>query len=375
MLELETFRLHKRLLIALVILALVVAGVAILQTDSSAETPTAATMRVHQSVNADAESFRPVASDRGIHFPEDFRFHPDHRQERWHFFADVVDQQGQSYSVKWHYYRVAMHHRHASGWESPQLYIAEVVVTSGSQVWRAQRLARGGVGQAGFRARPFRLWLDNWSWRSLGLSPFPGLLSIAGDDFSFQLHSTVAGPYVLNGGHGYQQKLGAPLIGSYQFSAPFLNVAGELILNGSSIPVRGTAVLDKEWGNRVLNDGQEHQDQFFLRFNNGTTLQVNRFSYPMHSTSYFGTLAKPDGSKVYLEGSDIHLFPESYTQLIEGQQFPARWIIVIPKYNIRLTVAPREEGQWHPLLIPFWEGRVTATGSHNAAGYMLFSGY
>jgi predicted secreted hydrolase len=375
MLELEKFRLHKRLLLVLVILILVVSGSAMLLTESSGEESSITAMGAHQDINAGVENFQPVNPGREISLPGDFRFHPGYRQERWHFFADVIDQQGQRFSIKWHYYRIAMSHHQSSGWESPQLYIAEVVVTSGDQIWRAQRLARGGVGQAGFRARPFRLWLDNWSWRSLGLTPFPGLLSIAGDDFSLQLHSTAAGPYVLSGGHGYQQKHDTPLIGSYQFSVPFLSVAGELILNGSSVPVRGTAVLDKEWGNRVLNEGQEHQDQFFLRFNSGMTLQINRLSYPLHSTTYFGALVQPDGTKVYLQSSDIHLFPESYTQLIEGQQFPARWIIVIPKYNIRLTVAPREEGQWHPFLIPFWEGGVTATGSHHAAGYMLFSGY
>jgi predicted secreted hydrolase len=375
MIEFERFRPHKRFLLVLIILVLVVGGTIALLSGPSEGIPGSAKTQIHDSLAADITQFQQMTPKRGISLPDDFRFHVGYRQEWWHFFADVVDQEGQRYSVKWHYYRVAMNSRNASGWENPQLYIATTVITSGQRVWRAQRLARGGIGQAGFRERPFRLWLDNWSWRSLGLMPFPGLLNVNGDGFAVQLNSTAAGPYVLDGKQGYQEKRNSPSVGSYQFRAPFLNVAGDLILDGVPVSVRGTATLSKEWGNRILNQGPEHQDQFFLRFHNGMTLLINRFSYPLQSTTYFGTLAQRDGSTVHLDGSDIHIFPESYTELIEGHQFPARWIIVIPKYNIRLTVVPRESGQWHPFLIPLWEGGITASGTHNATGYMYFSGY
>lgn len=103
------------------------------------------------------------------------------------------------YNVQWSYFRVATDERDTRGWQNPQLFISHIVVSSGSHVWKEQRVARGGIGQAGMTNRPFRLWIDNWNWRALGSTPFPGNLDVATDTFALDLNTTTNGPFVVNG--------------------------------------------------------------------------------------------------------------------------------------------------------------------------------
>lgn len=143
--------------------------------------------------------FEPVLPDQHVSLPQDFRFHPDYQHEWWNYFAKVQDKNGKVYNVQWSYFRVATDERDTRGWQNPQLFISHIVVSSGSHVWKEQRVARGGIGQAGMTNRPFRLWIDNWNWRALGSTPFPGNLDVATDTFALDLNTTTNGPFVVNG--------------------------------------------------------------------------------------------------------------------------------------------------------------------------------
>ncbi|MDF5218274.1 lipocalin-like domain-containing protein, partial [Vibrio parahaemolyticus] len=176
--------------------------------------------------------FEPVLPNEHVSLPSDFRFHPEYQHEWWHYFAKLKDEQGKIYNVQWSYFRVATDERETSGWQNPQLYISHVVVSHGSHVWKEQRVARGGIGQAGMINRPFRLWIDNWTWRSLGATPFPGNLNVNTDTFGLELNTMTSGPFVVNGDKGFQVKHALQSVASFSFSAPFLKVKGSLSLNG-----------------------------------------------------------------------------------------------------------------------------------------------
>ncbi|MDK9738943.1 carotenoid 1,2-hydratase [Vibrio sp. D404a] len=319
--------------------------------------------------------FEPVLPDRTVSLPQDFQFHPEYQHEWWHYFATLEDATGKDYSVQWSFFRIATDERETRGWQSPQIYISNVVITSATKVWKEQRLARGGIGQAGMTNRPFRIWIDNWNWRALGATPFPGRLSVETDTFGLELDSVTKGPYVLNGENGYQKKHDLLPIASYNFSAPFLALDGTLKLDGAEIEVSGTAWLHKEWGSGLLGEGQQGWDWFVFNLDDGSALSVSRYRNNQQMPYVFGTLATRSGKVYQLSDSDIDIKPLPNTTLLNGRRMPLQWIVNVPQYEINLTTRIQRRDMWLPFVIPYWEGPIMASGSHEATGFMQLTGY
>lgn len=319
--------------------------------------------------------FEPVLPDRTVSLPKDFQFHPEYQHEWWHYFATLEDATGKDYSVQWSFFRIATDERETRGWQSPQIYISNVVVTSATKVWKEQRLARGGIGQAGMTNRPFRIWIDNWNWRALGSTPFPGRLSVETDTFALELDSVTKGPYVLNGENGYQKKHDLLPIASYNFSAPFLALNGTLTLDGADIEVSGNAWLHKEWGSGLLGEGQQGWDWFVFNLDDGSALSVSRYRNDKQMPYVFGTLATRSGKVYQLSDSDLDITPLPNSTLLNGRRMPLQWIINVPKYEINLTTRIQRRDMWLPFVIPYWEGPIMASGSHEASGFMQLTGY
>ncbi|MFM2642229.1 lipocalin-like domain-containing protein [Vibrio chagasii] len=319
--------------------------------------------------------FEPVLPDRSVSLPRDFKFHPEFQHEWWHYFASLKGDDGKDYSVQWSFFRIATDERETPGWQSPQVYISNVVVSSKSKVWKEQRMARGGIGQAGMISRPFRIWIDNWNWRSLGNTPFPGRLQVQTDTFGLQLDTVAKGPYVLNGENGYQKKHDLLPVASYNFSAPFLSLSGVLNLDGVAKEVKGTAWVHKEWGSGLLGVGQQGWDWFVFNLDDGTALSINRYRHNQQLPYVFGTLATRSGKVYQLTESDISIQPLQNTTLMNGRRMPLQWIINVPKHDINLTTRIILRDMWLPFVIPYWEGPIMASGSHEATGFMQLTGY
>ncbi|MFA0193439.1 lipocalin-like domain-containing protein [Vibrio artabrorum] len=326
-------------------------------------------------VNEHFNVFEPVLPGRSVALPRDFQFHPEYQHEWWHYFASLKDDRGKQYSVQWSFFRVATDERETPGWQSPQIYISNIVISSESKVWKEQRLARGGIGQAGMTNGPFRIWIDNWSWRGLGNTPFPGRLHVKTDSFGLELNTVTKGPYVLNGDNGYQKKHDLLPIASYSFSAPFLSLSGVLNLDGVAKKVAGTAWVNKEWGSGLLGMGQQGWDWFVFNLDDGTALSISRYRHNKQLPYVFGTLATRSGQVYQLTESDISMKPLKKTTLFNGKRMPLQWVISVPKYEINLTTRIKRKDMWLPFVIPYWEGPITANGSHNATGFMQLTGY
>ncbi|MGF1756189.1 carotenoid 1,2-hydratase [Vibrio makurazakiensis] len=326
-------------------------------------------------ISENKQVFEPVLPDRTISLPNDFQFHPDFQHEWWHYFASVKSESGEIYSIQWSFFRIATDERETSGWQSPQLYIANVVISSKSGVWKDQRLARGGIGQAGMSNKPFRIWIDNWSWRSLSSTPFPGQLSASTEKFELALNTYAKGPYVFNGDKGYQQKHDLLPVASYNFSAPFLAVSGSIKLDGKLIPVSGNAWLHKEWGSGLLGEGQQGWDWFIFNLDDGRSLSINRYRHNQQLPYVFGTLATRSGKVIQLTEKDISITPLQNSTLMNGRRLPLQWIINVKEYDINLTTRIVRRDMWLPFVIPYWEGPINASGSHEATGFMQLTGY
>ncbi|MGR5067359.1 lipocalin-like domain-containing protein [Vibrio alfacsensis] len=319
--------------------------------------------------------FDPVLPDEHVSLPKDFRFHLGYQHEWWNYFAKLQDKNGQVYNVQWSYFRVATDERDTHGWQNPQLYLSHVVISSGSQVWREQRVARGGIGQAGMTNHPFRLWIDNWNWRSLGLTPFPGQLDVSTDAFGLELNTITNGPFVVNGDKGFQIKHALQSVASFSFSAPFLNVKGTLTLNGQLISVSGSAWAQKEWGSGMIGEGQQGWDWLVFNFDDGRALTVSRYRHNGQLPHIFGTLSTRSGAVFNLTEKDFSITPMQVTSLPNGRRLPLQWIINVPEHGINLTTRITKSDMWQPFLIPYWEGPIQASGSNEAWGFMQLTGY
>ncbi|RTZ16740.1 carotenoid 1,2-hydratase [Vibrio aquaticus] len=360
----------------MVILLLVVSGALYLYSSvfggwNTNHTPTSQVLRTSKD-----QVFEPVLPDNPVVLPRDFSFQDEFQHGWWHFFANVKDSKGKRYGVQWSYFRVAINDSNLSGWLNPQLYVSHIVISSDEGVWREQRVARGGIGQAGMTVKPFRLWIDNWYWRSLGKTPFPGQLDVATDTFSVNLKSITRGPFVIPGDKGYVSKHDLLPIASHNMTAPFLSVRGELKMGDEErISVEGQGWMSKEWGSGLLAQEQQGWDWFVIHLGDETTLSVSRYRHEHQLPYVFGTLATNDGKVIPLSQEQLTLRELGEVQLKNGKTIPDRWSIRVPDYGINLTTSAVHKEQWLPFIIPYWEGEVKTQGSHEARGFMQLTGY
>jgi predicted secreted hydrolase len=319
--------------------------------------------------------FEPVLPGKELTFPEDFAQHLQYQHEWWRYFATLTDDNGQLYGVQWSFSRIATDNRNERGWRNPHLYYSHIVITSQNDVWRQQRIARAGIGQAGINLLPFRLMMDNWNWRSVGRLPLPGLLSVETDNFSVQLSSTALSPLVLDGDHGYSLKHDLLPLATYSVKSPFLKVAGRLELNGQQLHVTGDGWLEKEWGSDLLTEQAQTSALFSLRLDEGRILTVQRVGVNQSSTYTRGLLADDEGTTTSLSGDMITLTPLEYITLKNGKLIPLKWTVKVPDHDIELTVRALNNEQWHPFFVTNWEGPVISAGMQPVSGFLQLTGY
>ena len=172
-----------------------------------------------------ADGFAIPQPDPQFSFPADHGAHPDFRIEWWYLTANLKDADGTDYGLQWTLFRSALAPQTQEGWDDPQLWMGHAAVTTPDDHFVTERLARGGIGQAGVVADPFAAWIDDWRFDGIDV----GTLSATGPDFSYDMQLTASGPFVRQGKNGYSVK-SASGQASYYYSQPFYDIAGTLHL-------------------------------------------------------------------------------------------------------------------------------------------------
>ncbi|KDM91522.1 lipocalin-like domain-containing protein [Photobacterium galatheae] len=333
--------------------------------------------------------FEQVKPGQPLIFPQDHLSHPGFRVEWWYLTANLTSESGQWLAVQWTLFRTSARPNQsdvlATGWQSPQRFMAHAVVTTAEKRWQAERFARGGIGQSGVTAEPFTLWLDNWRWQGQGGSPFPGTLTFRDQQMDVTLKMRSYGNRVLQGDGGYSQKDPAdPRLASYYYSMPFLSVDGEIRLDGVLYQVKGEGWFDREWSSQSLSEHQQGWDWFSIHLDDGRALMLYQLRSHQHPAYTFGSLSWPDGKSIPITQGQASLTPIRMAKLrtaiqasdIQAErEFPVRWHLVVPEQQIELDVQARRDDQLLPFLFPYWEGPVTVTGSHTGQGFMELTGY
>jgi predicted secreted hydrolase len=331
--------------------------------------PLAALAQGFAGLGAEAEDFAQPVPGTPLEFPADHGPHPDYRIEWWYLTANMTGPDGTPYGLQWTLFRSALAPRDGEGWDTPQLWMGHAAVTTPDAHHVAERLARGGIGQAGVQADPFSAWIDDWVMEGPDFNSLH--LTASGTDFAYDVQLRASGPLVRHGQEGYSVKSSAGQA-SYYYSQPFFRLSGTLSLPGGEVPVTGTAWLDREWSSQPLAEDQEGWDWFSLSFDSGDKLMGFILRGATDYTS--ATWITADGQATALPDGAFAATPLSQHS-VAGRQVPTTWQVRLPEQGVDVSVTALNPNAWMQTSVPYWEGPVTINGSHTGVGYLEMTGY
>ncbi|GIT92978.1 iron ABC transporter permease [Jannaschia pagri] len=309
------------------------------------------------------EGFALPQPDPQFDFPADHGAHPDYRIEWWYLTATLQDDAGTRYGIQWTLFRSALTPT------GPQIWMAHMGVTTPDAHYSGEKLARGGLGQAGVQVAPFSAWLDDWQLAGDDLANVR--LTASTDEAGYDLTLSAEGPLVFHGQGGYSVK-SASGQASYYYSQPFYEVSGTLDLPGGEVAVTGRAWLDREWSSQPLEDDQEGWDWFSLHLDDGH--RVMAFQLRGGEPYTYVSWILPDGEVEPLPNGALRLTPLVQSE-VAGRVVPTEWRLQIPARSVDIEVRAVNPDSWQATLFPYWEGPVIATGSHGGDGYLEMTGY
>lgn len=324
---------------------------------------------------ADEDRFaQPAPGDR-LRFPEDFGPHPAHRIEWWYLTANLVTDEGEPLGLQWTQFRQGLVPRPPGmsepapeSWPLEAGWMAHAAVSFRGQHRFAEKLARGGTGQAQAIADPFEVWLDDWHLQQTDEGQWR--LEVSGDDWSYRLRLAPGGEPVAHGDRGFSAK-SASGEGSMYFSLVDLALEGEVTLAGETHEVSGRGWFDREWSSQFLKAGQQGWDWFALHLDSGAKLMAFRLR-EQEGAYLSGSWVTPDREVITLGPEALQV--DALASPAEGQP-PTEWRIRVPEQGADLTVTAPSGRYWNQGRFPYWESPVRVTGSHRGEGYMELTGY
>ena len=317
------------------------------------------------------EGFAAPDEDTPITLPADHGPHPEFRIEWWYVTANLEGADGTPYGIQWTLFRTALAPYEAEGWESPQLWMGHMGLTTPAEHFVAERMARGGVGQAGVTGDPFEAFIDDWRMQGPSLSDVT--LHAQGERAGYTLALSATGPFVFQGDEGYSVK-SASGQASHYYSQPFYGAEGVLRLPSGDVAVTGTAWLDREWSSQPLSESQDGWDWFSLNFEGGAKLMGFRLRDELAGDYTSATWIDAGGAPTAYADGALTVTPLEEHETA-GRTLPVVWRVELPDRGLDVTAAALNRDAWMATAFPYWEGPVTVTGTHEGRGYLEMTGY
>ena len=340
--------------------------------------PSLARAQGFAGLGGESDGFAVVAPGKALEFPRDHGPHPDYRIEWWYLTANLKDAAGNEWGAQWTLFRQAMAPgAQQEGWANQQIWMGHAAVTSAATHRYAEKFARGGVGQAGAEAAPFRAWIDSWEMRSLDAfssqTVAPLAVSASGDDFSYALSLSADRSLVLQGDGGYSRKSERGQA-SYYYSQPYFSASGTITAGDKSVDVAGRAWMDREWSSQPLASDQTGWDWFSLHLDSGEKVMLFRLRQKDGQNYYAGNWIDADGRSAPLPAEMIKMTPTVITD-IDGRKLPTSWSVAIADRGLKIDSVPLNTRSWMGTRFAYWEGPISFSGSHRGIGYLEMTGY
>ena len=319
-------------------------------------------------LGGDSEGFGLPQRGYKLSFPTDHGPHPKFRIEWWYVTANLQGADGTPYGLQWTLFRTALAPKAGDGWTAPQIWMGHSAVTTPDAHYVAERLARGGIGQAGAIAEPYEVWIDDWQMAGTFDAP---MLRASGPDFAYAMDLIAQGPIVRHGQDGYSVKSSSGQASHY-YSQPFYDVNGTITLPDGDVAVTGQAWLDREWSSQPLAADQTGWDWLSLSFDDGSKMMGFQLRGAEVYTS--ATWINPDGRSVSMPAGTLRL-DVAQTAIVAGRDIPVVCRAQFPSKGVDVTVSALNPNAWMATSVPYWEGPVTIKGSHTGVGYLEMTGY
>lgn len=335
------------------------------------------------------DGFARALTPRAFAFPADHLPHPAFRTEWWYFTGNVFDANERHYGFELTLFRIALLPPAAereSALAANEVWMGHLAVTDTrrERFQAAERLSRGAAALAGATTDDdgtVAIRLEDWS---IGFDGNAVALVAEADDFGIDFRLDGLERIVRQGDDGLDPKGPEPGNASYYFSAPRLQLAGELVSAGAEpVAVTGTAWMDREWSTSALSPGMVGWDWFALQLDDGRDLMFYRLREADGDTSPFsgGVIVDAAGNVTRLGADDVDLTrTREWTSPATGIRYPVAWRLGIPTAGLVLDVRPRIDAQELDLSVRYWEGAVTVSGQAGGSGiggvgYLELAGY
>jgi len=346
---------------------------------------------------ADGGRFRPLDPKAAVSFPRDHGAHDDARVEWWYVTGHLVDPAGRRSGFQLTFFRTGIVDEvkgtRTSVFAPRDLHLAHVARTDvdGKAFRYAERTHRDGPG--GASARTTHLDVANEDWR---LTELGGKLvlrasdRVGGEEETLTLLLTPVKPPVLHGENGLSRKAPEPDAVSRYVSFTRLAAEGWLTRGSDARAVTGSAWMDHEWGSGAIGKGTTGWDWFSVQLDDGRDLMLYLLrgadgTVSLHSS---GTLVDRAGRATPLAPADFSVEVTSrWTSPRSKGDYPARWILRVPKAGLALEVVPLLADQElvtdRSTRVTYWEGACEvrplpgSPGATNPIGraYVELTGY
>lgn len=337
----------------------------------------------------------PVTRGTALMFPKDHGIHTEQGIEWWYLTANLKSDTGETFGVQWTLFRTLIPSTIESKWWDNNLYFAHFAMQHQQKHVAFERFSR--AGQAKITSSPFTATIDNWQLSSINEDFLPLKLTAAHKNHRVALTLSDS-PMTLHGDKGYSQKTESGHA-SYYFSYPFLQVKGSLTFAGKNYKVSGNAWYDREWSASLLDKNQLGWDWFSLvdsdsgksdqkglmlfcirglkqKADQGNDInnQDNNGLSNGHGYDYCrGTHIAADGQATDISKDSIKLSVVD-TVTLDNRDYPSKWQIELTDSPVIFIESITKDSR-NKLTIPYWEGRVKASGGFTGNGYAEITGY
>jgi len=363
-------RMLKRLIVTWFVIVFCAFGLVACQPDKQKSTPSAVKMAIG----------KPVTKGSALVFPNDHGIHGEQGIEWWYLTANLQSDTGETFGVQWTLFRTSMPSHIESRWWDNNLYFAHFALQHKQDHVAFERFSR--ASQATVTSSPFNAIIDNWQLSSINDDFLP--LKLTASHENYQIALTLSGsPRILHGDNGYSQKTQSGHA-SYYFSYPFLKGEGSLTFAGKTYKVSGNVWYDREWSASLLDKNQLGWDWFSLVDTQSGSQTGNQsdkkglmlFCIRGDDNSYdycSGTHIASNGETINISKEDIKLSVIE-TVTLGNRDYPNKWQVNLPNTPAIIIESMTQDSR-NQLTIPYWEGRVKATGGFNGKGYAEVTGY
>ncbi|MEI7762692.1 MAG: carotenoid 1,2-hydratase [Comamonadaceae bacterium] len=332
--------------------------------------------------------FWPLASRAAAHselqFPRDLGSHPDYAIEWWYLTGRLLAREREfGFQLTFFRSRVPATQSMTSAFAAKQLIFAHAAATdvAGKKLWADQRIAREGFEIAQTSQSDTDLKLRDWSLRRDGTRYRAKAVA---RDFSIDLVLNETQAILLQGERGLSRKGPQPEQSSYYYSLPQLNVKGTLGLGRENLPVQGTAWLDHEWSQSLLDPLAVGWDWIGMNLLDGGALTAfqlrDKDRQAIWDGGSFRSRAKGAKAQVFARG-EVQFIPiRKWTSPLTKAIYPVEWLVQTPlgRYRIKAVIDDQELDSRASTSAVYWEGLSELFDSADrllGRGYLEMTGY